>query len=179
MKLPCLLLFVVEFSFSLLAADSALPADVLNRWVGGKWVSSGTFVDSPYSSANKASATTKCAWSPDHVFVICDQDIVFGGQPMRNLSIYTFASRTGKFYFYGISLGEEKARSTNLDISDGGERWVYSSTDEIKGKVVQFRTTNQFHGNDQVEWWTDFSTDDGKTWTKTGEGKETREKGGS
>jgi len=41
---------------------------------------------------------------------------------------------------------------------------------------VQFRTTNQFHGNDKVEWWSEFSTDDGKTWTKTGEGTETREK---
>jgi hypothetical protein len=179
MKLLCRLLFVMGFSFSLWAADSAASADVLNRWVGGKWVSSGKFVDSAYSSANTASATTKCAWSPDHVFVICDQDINFGGQPMRDLSVYTFASKTGNFYFYGISLGEKNARSTTLDISDNGERWIYSNTTEIKGRAVQFRTTNQFHGNDQVEWWTEFSADDGKTWTKTGEGKETREKGGN
>ena len=172
-------LLAFAFSSSLLSADSAPTADVLNRWVGGKWVSSGKFVDSAYSSANTASATTKCAWSPDHVFVICDQDIIFGGQPMHDLSVYTFATKTGKYYFYGISLGEEKARSTALDISENGERWTYSNTVDIKGKPVQFRTTNQFHGDNQVEWWTEFSTDDGKTWTKTGEGKEAREKDGN
>jgi hypothetical protein len=102
---------------------------------------------------------------------------MFGGVPMRDLSIYTFAPKTSKYYFYGISLGEEKARTAALDITDDGSRWVYSSTNEIQGKAVQFRTTNQFRGNDSVEWWTEFSADEGKTWTKTGSGKETREKG--
>lgn len=179
MKLLFRLLFVISFSLWLRAADSATGAEALNRWVGGKWVGSGQFVASDYSQANTASATTKCAWSPDHVFVICDQDIVFGGKPMRDLSIYSFAPKTGKYYFYGISVGEEKARTTALDITDSGNRWVYSSANEIKGKAVQFRTTNEFHGNDTVEWRTEFSTDDGKTWTKTGSGKETREKSGN
>ncbi|MGA7460285.1 MAG: hypothetical protein WBW69_08660 [Candidatus Korobacteraceae bacterium] len=158
------------------AADTTLNADVLNRWVGGKWVGDGQFVDSDFSKANKASATTKCVWSPDHVFVTCDQDINFGGTPMRELSIYTFTPKTGKFYFYGISLGEETPRHTTLDITDNGDRWLYTSTSEISGKSVEFRTTNQFHGNDAVDWWTEFSTDSGKTWTKTGAGKETRQK---
>lgn len=163
-------------SFNLFAAEKMSPNDILGRWVGGKWVSEGQFVDSQYSSANKASAVTQCAWSPDHIFVICDQDIDFGGTPMRDLSIYTFAPKTNKFYFYGVSLGQEKPRSTALDISDDGERWTYSSSNEIKGKTVEFRTTNQFHGNDAVEWWSEFSSDGGKTWTKTGSGKETRQK---
>jgi hypothetical protein len=158
------------------AADTSLNADTLNRWVGGKWVSDGQFVDSAFSKANKSSAVTKCVWSPDHIFVICDQDINFGGMPLRDLSVYSFAPKTNKYYFYGVSLGEDKPRHTALDITENGDRWVYSSTDEIKGKSVQFRTTNQFHGNDAVQWWSEFSADGGKTWTKTGEGKETREK---
>ena len=170
---------LLTLSTTVWGADSSAAADVLNRWVGGKWVGSGQFVDSAYSKANTASATTQCAWSPAHVFVVCDQDIVFGGQPMHDLSVYTFAPKTGKYYFYGISLGEEKARNTAIDITNNGERWIYLSTNEIQGKPVQFRTTNQFHGNDNVEWWTEFSTDDGKTWTKTGSGKETREKSGN
>jgi len=92
------------------------------------------------------------------------------------LSVYTFAPKTGKFYFYGISLGEDKPHTAALDITSNGERWTYSSSDEIKGTQVQFQTINQFHGNDAVDWWTEFSNDGGKTWTKTGEGKETREK---
>ena len=158
------------------AADTTLNADILNRWVGGKWVGEGQFVDSAYSKANKASATTTCVWSPDHVFVTCDQDINFGGTPMRDLSVYSFASKTGKFYFYGISLGEETPRHTALDISDNGDRWLYTSTNDIQGKSVEFRTTNHFLNNDTVEWWTEFSTDGGKTWTKTGGGKEVRQK---
>jgi hypothetical protein len=176
MKLLTAVLFAISCSVALLAADTALNADVLNRWVGGKWVGNGQFVDSAYSSANKASAVTTCAWSPDHVFVICDQDINFGGTPMRDLSIYAFAPKTSKFYFYGISLGQEKPRNTGLEITDNGNRWVYSSSDEIKGKTVEFRTINQFQTSDAVQWWTEFSADSGRTWTKTGEGKETRER---
>jgi hypothetical protein len=174
MKRIPVLLFVFGCSLPLLAADTALNADVLNRWVG-KWTSTGQFVDSAYSSANKASAVTTCAWSPDHIFLVCDQNINFGGTSLRDLSIYSFAPKAGKFYFYGISLGEEKARSTGVDITENGDRWIYSSTSEIKGQSIQFRTTNQFHGNDNVEWWSEFSIDS-KTWTKTGEGKETRQK---
>jgi len=176
MNLLVRVLLVIVCCLPMSAADSSLNADILNRWVGGKWVGDGQFVDSAYSKANKSSATSTCAWSPDHIFVICDQDINFGGMPLRDLSIYTFAPKTGKFYFYGVSLGQEMPRHTGLDITDNGGRWVYSSTDDIKGKSVQFRTTNQFHGNDTVEWWSEYSSDGGKTWTKTGSGKEVREK---
>lgn len=159
----------------LFAADAKPGAEVLNRWVGGKWVGTGQFVDSDYSKANKASATTTCAWSPDHIFVVCDQDVNFGGTPMRDLSIYSFDAKSGRFYFYGVSLGQEKARNPGLEITQNGDRWTYLNTADIKGKSVQFRTTNQFHGNDQVEWWSEYSADGGKTWTKTGEGKESRQ----
>lgn len=169
------LAFIIACSFPVFAADAKPGAEVLNRWVGGKWVGSGHFVDSDYSKTNTASAVTKCSWSPDHIFVTCDQDINFGGTPMRDLSIYAFDAKSSRYYFYGISLGQEKPRSTRLEISEDGGRWTYSSEDTIKGKAVQFRTTNVFHGNDRVEWWSDYSADSGKTWTKTGEGKETRQ----
>ncbi|HLI63678.1 MAG TPA: hypothetical protein VKV05_09775 [Terriglobales bacterium] len=175
MKRRFLMLVVLVGATGTWAADSFTAADFLNRWVGGQWTGEGEFVDSPYSRAAKTNAVTRCAWSPDHIFVICDQDITFGGTPIRDLSIYTFAPKTNKYYFYGISLGEEKPRSTALEIAENGSRWVYSSTNEIKGQRVQFRTINEFHGNDAVEWRTEFSTDGGKTWTKTGQGKETRQ----
>lgn len=176
MKIQAGVCFVLSCSLALSAADAALGAEALNRWVGGQWVSNGQFVDSAYSKANKASATTKCAWSAYHTFVICDQDIDFGGTPMHELSVYTYAAKTGKFYFYGISLGEEEPRHTALDISDNGNRWTYSSSEKIKGQPVEFRSLNEFHGNNAVEWWSEYSTDGGKTWTKTGQGSETRRK---
>jgi hypothetical protein len=176
MKLVLRMFLLAICPLALFAADTPSGDTMLNRWVGGKWVGSGQFVDSDFSKANKSSAVTKCAWSPDHIFVVCDQDIVYAGTPMRDLSIYSFAPKDSKYYFYGVSLGEEQPRHTALDITENGNRWVYSSTSDIKGKSVQFRTTNQFHGNDAVDWWSEFSTDGGKTWTKTGEGKENRER---
>jgi hypothetical protein len=174
-RLATTLFLLSLFSAQLFAADAKIGADVLNRWVGGKWVGSGQFVDSDYSKANTATATTRCVWSPDHIFVICDQDVNFGGTPMRDLSIYTFDPKTSRFYFYGISLGSEKARNPTLDISENGNRWTYTSTADIKDKSVQFRTTNQFHDDNHVEWWSEYSTDGGKTWTRTGGGKESRQ----
>jgi hypothetical protein len=170
-----LLFLLCLCSLNTFAADAEPSADVLNRWVGGQWVGAGQFVDTDYSKANRASATITCVWSPDHFFVICDLDINFGGNPMHDLSIYTFDPKTSRFYFYGVSLGTENPRSPALDIRENGERWTYSSTAEIKGKTVQFRTTNQFRDNDHVEWRSEYSVDGGKTWTRTGEGKESRQ----
>jgi hypothetical protein len=169
-------LFVIASAAALYAADATPGADVLNRWVGGKWVGSGQFVESGFSKANKSSAVTTCVWSPDHIFVICDQDINLGGTPMRDLSIYAFAPQTNKFHHYAVSLSQEKPRNSALDISENDDRWVYSSIDHIKGKSVAFRTVDQFRGADTVLWRSEFSTDGGRNWTKTGEGKESRQR---
>jgi hypothetical protein len=174
MKFVARALLAIVCPLTLFAADTPTGSDILNRWVGGKWVGSGEFVASDFSQANKSSATTTSTWSPDHIFVVCDQDINFGGTPMRDLSIYTFSPKTNKFYFYAVSLGQDKPRSADLAITGG--RWVYSSSNRIKAKTVEFRTVDVFRDNDNVEWWSEFSTDGGKTWTKTGSGKETRQK---
>ena len=114
-------------SLSLWAADSAAGADVLNRWVGGKWVGSGQFVDSAYSKANTASRNHQMR-------VVARPRLrhLRSGHRLRwHAACATFRStaslqRPASIYFYGISLGEEKARNTALDITDSGERWVYS-----------------------------------------------------
>src|SRR5215472_5724174 len=97
--LPLMIASLVALS----AADVTSGADALNRWVGGKWVGSGEFVDSDFSKANKVSGVTKCDWSPDHVFVVCDQDVDFGGTPMRDLAIYAVDPKTGHFSYYSVT----------------------------------------------------------------------------
>lgn len=70
------LLLLLSFgSFALFAADAKPGADVLNRWVGGRWVGDGHLLDSDYSKAGKATGVSTCAWSPDRIFVVCDQDV--------------------------------------------------------------------------------------------------------
>ncbi len=159
------------------AAETPKPtADVLGRWVGGKWVGDGKLVDSDYSKAMAVSGVTHCAWSPDHIFVVCDQNNTIAGKAERDLSIYAFDPEKAAFRMFGMSLGTERPRVTDLTISPDHNRWEYMGKTEIKGKPVEFRTVNVFRDNDHVDWWSEYSTDDGAHWVGMGEGKESRQK---
>jgi hypothetical protein len=160
---------------ALLAADKA-NADVLNRWIGGKWPLDGKMLDTDYSKAMTVTGVSNCGWSPDHIFMICDQSINEAGKPSRELSIYVYDPDNATFHFYGVSPSGGRPHSTDLAINPDGNRWEYSSTTEIKGKPVQFRTINDFHGPDHIDWWSEYSTDGGATWVKMGGGSETRQK---
>ena len=163
-------------SLPLFAADSKPSADVLNRWVGGKWVGDAHFLDTDYSKAGTGGGVSNCAWSPDHIFVVCDQDVKDNGTAMRFLSIYAFDPKTSTYHFYGLSPDGGRPRSGDVDISADGAHWEYLTKTTIKDKPVWFRTINQFKGADQVDWWSEYSTDEGQHWTRTGGGSEKREK---
>jgi hypothetical protein len=160
---------------TMFAADAKPTAEVLGRRVGGKWTGDGALLDSDYSQAMKVSGITTCAWSPDHVFVVCDQALTVSGKPVRQFSVYGYDPDAGKFHFYGLSPSADKARTPDLVITAGGQRWEYDNTEEIKGKPVRFRTVNVFRDVDHVEWWSEYSADDGAHWTRMGEGKEARQ----
>ena len=113
---------------------------------------------------------------PDRVFVLCDQDVTFAGSPLRDLSIYAFDPKASAFHFYQVTPTGSEPHTGSLEISVDGSKWTYLGSGELGGKKVQFRTTNQFHGNDQVEWWAEASADEGKNWTKTGAGSEARKR---
>ena len=159
------------------AAENAKPsADVLGRWVGGKWIGDGKMVDSDYSKAIAVAGVTNCAWSPDHIFVICDQNNTIDGKATRDLSVYGFEPEKGTYQLFGMSPGEKQTRMTELTISQDHNRWEYLGKSEISGKDVEFRTVNVFRDNDHVDWWSEYSKDDGAHWVKMGEGKESRQK---
>lgn len=172
------LTFTICLLCSLLpAADAAKPsADVLGRWVGGKWTGDGKLVDSDYSKAMAVGGVTNCDWSPDHIFVVCDQNNTINGKAARDLSIYSFDAEKGTYQMFGMSPGSARPRMTELTISPDHNRWEYLGKTDISGKQVEFRTVNVFHDNDHVDWWSEYSSDDGAHWVKMGEGKETRQK---
>ena len=143
------LLMVVLFPLAPFSADAKPSAHLLNRWVGGKWVGDGRFTDSDYSKKNTATVVTHCSCSPDHVFVVCDQDVNFGGTPMRDLSIHAFDPKSGQYYFYRIIYRPGESAQHEAGHQRRRQRWMYSSSQTIKDKVVDFRTTNLFHGNDR------------------------------
>ena len=49
------------------------PALALLDRLAGTWDSPGTFVNSAYSKAGTARATTTCAWSDDRFLLICSK----------------------------------------------------------------------------------------------------------
>jgi hypothetical protein len=157
-------------------AGPQTPEEPLGRWVGGKWVGDGKMLDTDFSKAMPVSGVNNCAWSPDHVFVVCDQDISMNGKPDRALSIYAFDPEKKAYHMYGMSPAGERPRLTDLTISPDGNRWEYLGKAEISGKTVQFRTVNVFHDPDHVEWWSEYSNDGGTHWVKMGDGKESRKK---
>jgi hypothetical protein len=171
-----LAMLILYCSLPALGADTKPTADVLNRWVGGTWVSDAHFFDTDYSKARTGSSVTKCAWSPDHIFIVCDQAVKDSGEPLQFLSVYAFDPKTGMYHFFGLSPEGDRPRTSDVSISADGAHWEYLMKTEIRDKPVWFRTINQFKGNDQVEWWTESSSDEGQHWTKTGEGSEKRQK---
>ena len=159
------------------AADAAKPTgDALSRWVGGKWIGDGKMFDSDYSKAMTVLGVTNCGWSPDHIFVICDQNNTIDGKTRRDLSVYAFDPEKGTYQLFGMSPGEKQTRMTELTISQDHNRWEYLGKSDLSGKEVEFRTVNVFRDNDHVDWWSEHSTDGGTHWVKMGEGKESRQK---
>jgi hypothetical protein len=108
--------------------------------------------------------------------MLCDQSINEDGKPSRELSVYVYDPDNATFHFYGLSPSGGRPHSTDLAISADGNHWEYSNKTEIKGKTVQFRTINEFRNPDQVEWWSEYSTDSGAHWIKMGGGSEKRQK---
>jgi hypothetical protein len=171
---PLLLALISCYSLSMLAADPKPTAGVLNRWVGGTWPLEGKMLDSDYSKAMTVTGVSNCAWSPDHVFVVCDQSIIADGKPSRDLSIYAFDPDNATFHFYGLSPSGERPRTGEVTITADGAHWEYLSNTEVKGKPVQFRTINEFRTADRIDWWSEYSTDGGAHWAKMGGGSEKR-----
>ena len=157
-------------------AAASQTADVIDRWVGGKWTSDAHFYETEFSKASTGSSVTTCAWSPDHIFVVCDQDVTDNGATLRFLSVYAFDPKSSTCHFYGLSPEGDRPRTGDVDISADGARWEYVTRTQIKDKPVWFRTINQFPDNDHVNWWSEYSTDEGRHWTRSGEGAESRKK---
>ncbi|HET6275950.1 MAG TPA: hypothetical protein VFE16_08500 [Candidatus Cybelea sp.] len=147
-------------------AASAAPIDQLNRLVG-TWQSTGTFVDTPYQKAGTATATTTCAWSNDHGFMICQQSVMMNGTPDSDLGIYTYDPTANVYRFDNVHAS--RTTSSTILVDDKSITYPFSFTDN--GKSVVIRTLNVWQSASAYTWRTEFSTDNGATWTLMGSGK--------
>ena len=138
----------------------------------GVWQSKGVSHDTAYSKAGNNSAETRCNWSPNHGFLVCDQTVhPPDGGTQNDLSIYTYNDSDGTYQFTGLSRGSSRVRNLKLTIE--GRRWTYSSQFDAGGKTVHFRTVNEFVSPSKVTFRAEYS-EDGKTWTLMSEGASER-----
>ncbi len=117
--------------------------------------------------AEKTDVTSRCAWSPAHQFVICDQEGTFQGKPFTALSIYGWSEAKKGYIFYGAQNGGDPS-STELQIE--GKTWTY-----VPGAGGQWKTTNEFLDRDTYEFKV-FHAEDGKTWKVVSSGRSKRVK---
>lgn len=148
---------LLALALVLLAAG---PVDQLDRFTG-TWVSQGTFVETPYSTAGNSSATTVCSWSPDHLFMICPQSATMAGKRDDDVAIYSYDDAVGAYRFFNVRPG--RISSTTITIAGNTITYPFTFTD--KGKNVTIRTLNLWKTADLYTWRTEYTTNGGTTWT--------------
>jgi hypothetical protein len=101
-------------------------------------------------------------------FLSCEQ--IVNGKPAA-LVVFTISKEPGKYDVDNIR--PNGYASSNTDLLINGDHWTFITHASAPGET-RYRTENVFHGPDAIHFEQFQSTDDGKTWTKTNEGDETR-----
>ena len=151
------------------AATHAADADTekLGAFLG-QWESEGKMVDTAYSHANQITSTTKCAWSANGRYLICDQINRDAKNNVHNqLTIYAH-KKDGDYTYTSFQDAGERPFTGILKIE--GNTWTYTGREfEDKGKKIKFRTINVFSSSN-VDTFTVEYSEDGGPWKTTGEG---------
>lgn len=152
-------------------AGTAGQADVgqLSRLIG-TWDGRGTFVDTAYSHAGTANAVTTCAWSNDHVFVICQQRVVMNQNPTSDVAVYTFDAAKKKYHFYSIGVASVNVTQLSVD----AVTMTYTDAFTDGAKRVATRTLNVWENPGRYAWRAEYSLDGGTAWTLMGSGTATK-----
>ena len=91
-KIAVAVLLMAQISLSVAAQK---PADNPVKKLGaflGKWQTEGTF-----SNGGKVHSELECRWSPQHEYLICEQQVTMGAAVNRQLTVYRYAAGdTGK-----------------------------------------------------------------------------------
>jgi hypothetical protein len=144
----------------------AAPADDPTKKLGafvGKWETEGAF-----ASGQKTSTSLECRWSPQGVYLVCDQLVRMAGEH-RQFTVYSYDSKTSNYSY--TTLADPGAKPSSGGITIKGNLWTYESSFEANGKTTMIRTTNEFV-DDKTEVFKVASSDDGGAhWKIALEGK--------
>ncbi|HKF22602.1 MAG TPA: hypothetical protein VKE93_13605 [Candidatus Angelobacter sp.] len=159
MRTKLALYLLTILSCSSLAVEQAVdPVKKLGAFVG-TWQTAGSFA----GSDNKISSTLDCRWSPQGIFLVCDQLVSLpGGGDHHQFTAYSYNSKDN-IYSY-VTIPDPGGKPTSGKIEIKGNLWTYSSSFENNGKTIQIRTTNEFTDPGTEVFKTESSDDGGVTW---------------
>lgn len=147
------------------AAEGGDPAKKLGAYVG-KWETEGTFAGGP-----KISTSLECRWSPQGVYLVCDQLVRMGGADHHQFTVYSYSNKDGYSY---TTLNDPGAKPSSGGIVIEGNLWTYDSSFEANGKKTMIRTTNEFTDAKTEIFKVVTSDDNGAHWKPVLEGKARR-----
>jgi Protein of unknown function (DUF1579) len=138
------------------------PAKKLGAFVG-KWETEGAF-----ATGQKTSTMLECRWSPQGVYLVCDQLVRMAGEH-RQFTVYSHDSKTDTYSY--TTLADPGAKPTSGTVSIKGNLWTYESSFEANGKTTMIRTTNEFTDAKTEVFKVATSDDGGAHWKTMLEGK--------
>lgn len=156
-KIISVLLFAAAMNVLLVAQKPAdEPVQKLGAFLG-KWHTEGTF-----SNGGKVHSELECRWSPQHGYLICEQQVTMGTAVTRQLTVYNYNASKAE-YGYTSFQGDAPAPSVGI-VQINGNEWIYSSSVENDGKKTLVRTTNEFTDPKTEVFKVMLSDDGGVTW---------------
>lgn len=157
-----LLILIAGFCTVPASAQASDPVKSLGSYFG-KWEVEGT------RGTEKIVSQIECRWSPQGVYLVCDQKIKTSAGEHRQLTVYTYNPKESNYSYVTISEPGAKPTSGKLEIK--GNVWTYPFSYESNGKTIQVRTINEFPDARSETFKTESSEDGGATWKTMLEGK--------
>jgi hypothetical protein len=129
----------------------------------GHWNFTGK-VNTPAGSV-QIHSNTYCHWAPSGAFLVCDQENEGPEGKTHDLAVYTWLPEEKLLVMFPVrrhnrDVGPLRITATGDDIS-------YESS----WQQTRYRTVNHFSSKRALTWYSEESSDEGKTWKRTGEGE--------
>ena len=152
------LLSLSWLAFAVLAGSSEnTKTDLLGAYLG-HWESAGKFAATKYSKPHTVNSSLDCNWSPQGVYLVCEQLIHDDDGQHTQLTIYAPNAEDGNFTFYTFNKPGQKPYIGSLKIE--GSVWTYGPTPDVAETYPLFRTTNVIH-NGEVTYKVEFAEESG------------------
>ncbi len=114
---------------------------------------------------------SRCDWSPDRRWVVCDQKGIADGKPFDALSLYGYSPTRKAYVFFTLPEGNKTAWGATLRIE--GKTWTYVANEPEDAR--RFKTTNEFGAPDHYDWKV-WQSKDGEHWSVVKSGTSARVK---